>query len=75
MSDFLKIKGKNVINILLIDPFPNIDAAQELWPDTIIDTIDRIEEFDLYNYLKTALIGKSKFNYCIVFFRVERSSY
>lgn len=51
LLEFLEIKGKNITSILLIDPFPNIDAAKELWPDASINTIDPRMEFDLSHYL------------------------
>lgn len=51
LLEFLEIKGKDITSILLIDPFPNIDAAKELWPDASINTIDPRKEFDLSHYL------------------------
>ena len=51
LLEFLKVKGKNIARIFLIDPFPNINAAKKLWPDAIINTIDPRNEFDLSKHL------------------------
>jgi len=32
LLDLLKLKGKNIRSVLIIDKYPNIEAASELWP-------------------------------------------
>jgi SIR2-like protein len=40
LLDFLKTNGKHIERVLLIDPSPNIDAALDIWPKSIIETIN-----------------------------------
>lgn len=51
LLDFLKHSGKNSSHILLIDPYPNINAAKALWPHANVNTIDPREPFDVREHL------------------------
>lgn len=49
---FLEEHGSNIQKVLLIDPFPNIDAVGKVWPKANIEVFDPRNHFDIDDYLK-----------------------
>ncbi|WP_046007399.1 hypothetical protein [Pseudoalteromonas rubra] len=50
LLNFLKKNGRKLERVLLIDPFPNLSKAKDIWPSCEIDTIDPRECFDLKDH-------------------------
>jgi hypothetical protein len=51
LLNLLKKNGKNITQILLIDPYPNKEAAERLWPYATINTLNPMNDSDLEEYL------------------------
>ena len=49
---YLKKFGSNITNVLLIDPFPQIESAKSIWTNSKIETLDPSEEFDIEPWIK-----------------------
>jgi hypothetical protein len=51
LLEYLKVHGSKLKKVVLIDPYPNIDSAQKLWPQCSIETIDPRGKFDIADLL------------------------
>lgn len=51
LLDYLRENGSFIKKILLIDPFPNLKSANEVWPNCEIDTLDPRYEFKVCEWI------------------------
>lgn len=51
LLNFLKESGENITQVLLIDPYPNEDAAKNLWPKATVNTLNPLKDFNIEDYL------------------------
>jgi len=47
----LKESGENITQVLLIDPYPNEDAAKKLWPKATVNILNPLYYFNIEDYL------------------------
>ncbi|MGI3026549.1 SIR2 family protein [Vibrio cholerae] len=58
LLEYLKKFGSNIKNVLLIDPYPQVESAKSLWANSKIEVLDPREEFDIEPWVETCTVSR-----------------